>query len=461
LPGTINDRPHSELYQVTDSSLASKVVAVYARYSSAMQTCTSIDDQVYRCRKYIEDHGGAFRSNLVFSDSATSGASLQRAGFEQLMAAVRGGVVDTIVVEDVSRVSRDMADSAALYRELDYLAVRMIGIADGIDTATKGSKLSFNFKAMMSDFYLEDLRDKTLRGLEGRARQGLSTGGLPFGYASQPVLDEFGKSRGSRIVIDEEQAEVVRRMFKMYVDGYSSADIAGALNQEHVPTPRFKSRHRKVGWIASTVRNILENPAYMGHWSFKKRQWRKIPGTNTRRYRNRPQDEVMRSVHHDRRIVDQDIWTAVQTRRAEVKAKYTRGGGPGAPGKRNNYPLSGLLRCGNCGAPMVLTSGSSAGYYVCGDAKKRRTCNNRQSVREISRSNASSIPWNDNSLRRTPSHFFARPSLSAYVRSAIRQTVSWSNGRSGCSARETGLLTSSSSSLKGKRLPPSHRPSQI
>src|SRR5690606_26816147 len=210
-------------------------------------------------------------------------------GFERLMGQVRSKQIDTIVVEDMSRVSRDMADSATLYRELEYLGVTMIGVADGIDTSRKGSKLSFNVKAMMSDFYLEDLRDKTLRGLEGRARAGYSTGGLPYGYTSKPDLDEYGKSRGSRVVIETAQAKTIVRIFNLYLQGRSPAGIAGKINEEEVPPPRAKTRHRKKGWVDTTIRAMLRNESYIGWWTFKKKEWRKVPGTNNRRYRNRPE----------------------------------------------------------------------------------------------------------------------------------------------------------------------------
>jgi site-specific DNA recombinase len=366
------------------NSLANKRIAVYARFSSVMQNEASIDDQVYRCRKYIEEHGGSFDKDLIFSDRAVSGASLQRAGFESLLHKARNKEIDIIVVEDMSRVSRDMADAASLYRELRFLSIRMIGVGDGIDTANKGSKLTFNIKAIMADLFLEDLGDKTTRGLDGRARAGFSTGGLPFGYKGVPELDDRGESRGSRVVVDEQQAAVIQRIFQMYADGHSFADIAGALNDEGVEPPRFKTRHRKKGWVKSTVRGMLENPAYTGAWSYKRKQWSKVPGTNTRRYKKRPEEEVFHQHYEDRRIVDEKLWSEVQQRRATVSAKYTQGRGHGAPGKRTKYPLSGLLKCGVCGAPMVINTGSSAAYYACGDRKNRRTCSNKKNVREDS-----------------------------------------------------------------------------
>src|SRR5688572_12885069 len=118
-------------------------VAVYARYSSSLQREASIEDQVRRCHAFIQEHGGAVNDALIFTDAATSGASLQRPGFEKMMAIVsakpRG--VDVVVTEDLTRVSRDFADSAGLFRRLQYLGVPLIGIADGVDTSSAGAKV--------------------------------------------------------------------------------------------------------------------------------------------------------------------------------------------------------------------------------------------------------------------------------------------------------------------------------
>lgn len=139
---------------MTTRSLAGLNVALYARYSSDLQRPASIDDQLRRCREYVERHGGQVRSELLFSDAARSGASLDRGGFERMMRAVRERRVDAIVVEDMSRMSRDLADSATIFRELQYLGVTLVGVADGVDTSGKGAKVAFTVKSLMSDLYL-------------------------------------------------------------------------------------------------------------------------------------------------------------------------------------------------------------------------------------------------------------------------------------------------------------------
>jgi DNA invertase Pin-like site-specific DNA recombinase len=361
-------------------------IAIYARYSTSNQREASIEDQVRRCREYVVRGGGNVRDEHLFLDMAISGASLVRPGFEAMMdlASKRPPPFAAIVTEDLSRISRDFADSASVFRRLKYLDVPLIGVDDGIDTSAANGKMAYALKAIVSEVQLDDIRAKTRRGLEGRAHAGYSTGGLPYGYGSVPAADGYGKIIGHRIEVDAEQAAVVRRVFNMYEEGRSLSVIAKALNDDKVPPPRVKTRHRRHGWIASTIRAFLRNSAYTGAWSFGKRQWRKVPGTNIRRPRPRPESDVIRTEHPDRRIVDQQTWDEVQARIRRVSDFYTKGkaGAPRASGRRTTHALSGLLKCGNCGASMSISGGTSAKYYGCNDARKRGTCGNRLSLRE-------------------------------------------------------------------------------
>lgn len=138
--------------------------------------------------------------------------------------------------------------------------------------------------------------------------------------------------------------------------------------------------------MAIPIREILRNRAYIGERTFKKRQWVKIPGTNTRRYRRRDKSEVIQQVHPELAIIDQDLWEQVRARADSVRATY-KDSAPGvardgSSGPRNNYVLSGIVVCGECGAAMTIASGTSARYYQCADYKKRGTCKNGRSVRE-------------------------------------------------------------------------------
>src|SRR5215471_2275375 len=115
-------------------TLKGQRVAIYARFSSEKQSETSIDDQVRRCREYVEREGGTVDPSRVFTDYATSGASLARSGFESMMGLTTGShpANDVIVAEDLSRITRDLADGAMLFRRLQFLGVKLLGVADGV-----------------------------------------------------------------------------------------------------------------------------------------------------------------------------------------------------------------------------------------------------------------------------------------------------------------------------------------
>ena len=360
---------------------AAKRYAIYARFSSALQRDASIEDQVRRCTEYIEQRGGQIRPDLLFTDMAISGSSLARPGFEKLLEAVNAKRVDVIVTEDISRISRDFADAATVFRQLQFQGVQLIGIADGVDTASRNAKLPFFVKALVGELYLDDLRDKTLRGLEGRARAGYATGGLPFGYRSEAAVDGAGRTVGHNVIIDETHAEIVRRVFELYLQGNSLAGIAKLLTRERVPPPRANTKLRRKGWIPGTIRGFLSNRAYIGEWTFKRNQWCKVPGSNARRPRRRSDAEILRQKYPERRIIEQQIFDAVQRRLGEIRACYAKGGN-GQSGRRTTYPFSGILHCGECGAPMVIFSGSHQRYYRCSANAKRGTCANKLSVRE-------------------------------------------------------------------------------
>ena len=358
-------------------------IAIYARFSSDSQREASIDDQVRRCREFIAQGGGDPGLAVIFADHAISGSSMDRPRFEQMMKGVDDGSIDVIVTEDLSRISRDFGDSATIFKKLVYKNVPLLGVADGIDTSSKHAKLSFTVKSLVADLYIDDLRDKTLRGLEGRALAGFATGGPPYGYHTVPETDQFGRSVGSRIVIHAGEAEIVRRIFREYRDGGSLTTVARRLNREGIPSPRAGTRHKRMGWGSSTIRAILRNERYTGIWRFKEKQWVKVPGTNKRLPRNRDHSEVITTERPDLRIIDAELWTATAARVQAISDLYTKGvSRAGALRARSNYVLSGLLMCKECGGPMTIIGGSSATYYHCATHRTKGQCKNARSIRE-------------------------------------------------------------------------------
>jgi site-specific DNA recombinase len=356
-------------------------VGIYARFSTMLQNERSIEDQVRRCREFIAQQGGKPDDAQVFPDFAVSGASLDRPGFEAMMAAVDSGRIRAIVTEDMSRISRDFADSAQIFKRLQFYQVPLLGVADGIDTSMKHAKLSFTVKSLVADIYLDDLRDKTLRGLEGRALDGFATGNVAYGFHTVPARDPG--VTGNRIEIHEGEAPIVRRIFIESRNGRSLTSIAHGLNRDAIPSPRVGSKHKCFGWGASTIRAILYNERYIGVWRFKEKQWVKIPGTNRRQPRARNAAEVIVRHRPELRIVDQKLWDAVQARQAMLKQKYAGGRQKGGlTFKRAPYLFSGILACSICGGPMTMEGGTSARYYRCQTYKKKRLCSNDRSVRE-------------------------------------------------------------------------------
>ena len=364
--------------------LKTHVAGIYARFSTEMQRESSIEDQIRRGRELIARAGGDPSTAEIFPDYAVSGASLVRPGFEAMMRAVAEKRIGVIVTEDISRISRDFADAAMIFKRLQFLDVPLISVADGIDTSSKNAKMQFFMQSMMADAFLDTLRDKTLRGLEGRMLKGYATGSVPFGFRTVVETDKHGGVIGSRIEIDEEEAAIVRRIFAAYLDDGALQRIARMLNIEGVPSPRAGSRHKRFGWGSSTIRAILYNERYVGIWKFKEKQWVKVPGTNKRLPRNRPADEVITMERPELRIIDADTWAEVQNRLKAIHRKYTQGStkerviNP----KRSSYLLSGLLVCDACSAPMSIHAGTSAAYYRCSANRTKGTCNSSVSVKE-------------------------------------------------------------------------------
>jgi DNA invertase Pin-like site-specific DNA recombinase len=150
--------------------------AIYARYSSENQRESSIEDQVRLCRQEAERRG--WTVTAVWQDAARSKA------------------FDVLIVDDASRLSRDSTDAQITFKVLKFLGIKYVARSDGIDTVlnAKSSRFVHSIKAAMSEEFLRDLAEKTWRGLEGRARKGLSAGGLPYGYRSEPIQGEHGET---------------------------------------------------------------------------------------------------------------------------------------------------------------------------------------------------------------------------------------------------------------------------
>ena len=150
-------------------------IAIYARYSSDQQRATSIDDQIRLCKEKIARED--WRLVQVYRDSAMSGATALRPGYQAMLAGAREAEFDVVVAEALDRLSRDQEDVAALFKRLQFAGIRLVTLGEG-----EIGPLHIGLKGTMNALFLKDLADKTRRGLRGRVEAGKSGGGNAYGY---------------------------------------------------------------------------------------------------------------------------------------------------------------------------------------------------------------------------------------------------------------------------------------
>ena len=162
-----------------------KSAAVYARYSSYKQSETSIEDQIALCREFAARN--AFEIVSIYSDAAKSGSSLfGRSGLLSLLADAQNRAFEAVLVENLDRISRDQEDIAGVYKRLSFSGVEITQVHGG-----KADKMQVWLRGLLGSIYLQDLADKTHRGLSGRVAAGKSAGGKAYGY--RPVRGEPGE----------------------------------------------------------------------------------------------------------------------------------------------------------------------------------------------------------------------------------------------------------------------------
>lgn len=356
-------------------------VALYARYSSEGQREASIDDQYRNCEHYATREGWEIVER--YEDKGISGTKDEtaRPGYGKMLSAARAKRFDVLLVDDLSRLSRDSMKTEEARRLFVFLGVRLIGVSDGVDTASKGHKALSGFKGLMNDIFLDDLREKTHRGLAGQALKGNNCGGRIYGYKPVPVChptetDEYGRPKivAVRRQIDEEQAPWVRQVYEWYADGRSPRDIADELNQRHIPAPgaayKRKTPSRHYGTWSPTVLHgdlqqatgMLSNPIYIGRVIWNRREWVLNPETHRRIPKLRPESEWIVTEQPDLRIVPQALWERVQERR-KAQALGQVANGQVRVGRGPKFLLSGLLKCDECDSNFVI---SDYYRYACG-----------------------------------------------------------------------------------------------
>ena len=338
----------------------------------------SVDDELDRDNVSIENQKAIISdfverkfpgAELIFyEDRDRSGYTFeQREGYQAMRRELVAHRLDILVVKDFSRFSRRNSRGLVELEDLRDAGVRIISIGDNIDFPNDDDWLKIQFQFLLNEMPVTDTSRKVKSVIRRRQEDGKWICAAPYGYI-------VNKQQQFEVVPVE--ADVIRRIYRLYIDGWGYKRIANALTDEGIPTPRMAERERKIAegedyrrsvksaWSIATVQGILDNDFYIGTLRQGKYTRAKINGRDILR------DEVEQIVieNHHQPIIDYRTFATVRALR-EKRAKYNYRGV-----KINENVYSGFLECGDCGAPMfALSRRDLKPAYTCGTYHRRGT----------------------------------------------------------------------------------------
>lgn len=272
-------------------------VVIYCRYSTELQDETSIEDQTRICRALAKRQGWP-KPIIVYADAAISGASRHnRPEYQRMIADLEAGKIDAIIIENISRLTRDVEDSAFTMKRAEFHGVK---IYPANDNGAPISADMANFQAMMAEMARKQGAQMIHRSMSGLVLGGKSAGGKSYGYQSRARRPN---ERGGELDVVDGEAEIVREVFARYIAGESPKTIAADLNRRGIPSPRA-GIERKDGsvttglWRDNTLNGnkdretgILFNPLYAGVRKWNRTKHMKHPDTARRVSRVNPKDQ--------------------------------------------------------------------------------------------------------------------------------------------------------------------------
>ena len=343
-----------------------KITPLYERLSrddELQGESNSISNQKQMLEDFARRNG--LPNPTHFTDDGISGTRFDRPGFLAMMEEVEAGRVEAIVIKDMSRLGRDYLKVGQVMEVLRQRGVRLIAINDGVDSL-KGDDDFTPFRNIMNEFYARDTSRKIRSVFKSKGMSGKHlTGTVIYGY----LWDE----KREHWLVDEEAAEVVRRIFSLTLEGYGPYQIACKLSTDRTEIPvvhlaRFNegvNRSKPVkdpyGWGSSTIVNILKKREYLGHTiNFKTRKHFKDKKSH---YVSEDEWTIFENTHEA--IIDQQTFDLAQKIRSNVR-RYPNGWGEAAP-------LTGLLYCADCGGKMYVhrtNNGKRVSQYTCSNYTK-------------------------------------------------------------------------------------------
>lgn len=337
-------------------------VALYIRLSKEDETegpSQSVTNQKSLLNEFVQQHRLSVYDTYV--DDGWSGTSFDRPDFQRMIEDIEAKKVNMVITKDLSRLGRDyIMTGHYMERYFPEKRVRYISLLDGIDTGVESTANDITpFRAIMNDMYAKDISKKIKSVKRDKQRKGQFIGGKPmYGYKMHPT-------EKNEIVIDEEVAPVVRRIFAMALDGMSCRKIAATLNEEGVPTPatycgwNMGRKGPYAGlWSSERISEMLQNETYLGNMvqgrtvkiSYKSKKCLK---------QDRENWVVVENTHEP--LIDKETFQKV--RMLVNSRKHTRS-------RTYDFLLKGLIFCHECGYPMAVlnrppVSGGDRLFFVC------------------------------------------------------------------------------------------------
>lgn len=339
------------------------VAALYARYSSENQRDESIDAQIRAGEEYAEKN--SIKIVKIYADRAKSATTDKRPEFQQMIKDSALGIFNTVIVHKLDRFSRDRYDSVSYKRKLKINGVRVVSITENLDGSPESLILESVIEGM-AQYYSANLAREVMKGMKETAYQCRHTGG-------QPPLG-YNVNSEKKYDINDTEAVIVRKIFDMYINGYSYAEIIDCLNERGYKTKAGNTFGK------NSIYSILDNEKYSGVYIFNKSSKKDIYGKRNNHVA-KDDSSIIR--------VDGGM-PAIVTKETFQKARemmIVRKKAPGANKAKEIYLLSGLIFCGECGSAMQgnrrkPTNKPMYISYRCGSRLQKRDCDNKELRKE-------------------------------------------------------------------------------
>ena len=358
------------------ASPSNLITALYCRLSRDDGTdaeSNSISNQKSLLSRYAQEHG--YTHPQFYVDDGWSGANFNRPSFQRMINDIEEGIIGTVIVKDMSRFGRDYLN-VGLYTEIRFpeAGIHFIAINDGVDSDSAASNDFTPFRNIMNEWYCRDISKKIRSSLRAKIASGKHTNArVPYGY--------YIKGDHQNWIVDEEAAEIIREIYRLFISGMSMRQIVLRLNQQGIDPPNrhrlkigmasqkeYENLHCKnvpEGWRMAAIITILDRYEYCGHTVCNR--YTKL-SYKSKKIIELPESEWIITKNTQEPIIDEETWQTA--RKIRQKGRRSRQ-------DRDKGPLNGFLFCKDCGSKLYFHYAPKLkrpGFYNCGRYQMYQDC---------------------------------------------------------------------------------------